>query len=360
MKVLHVEAGKHLYGGAQQVLYIMQGLSRLGVDNVLACPPGSDISVQARQYARVVPVTMGGDADLLMITRLYKLVRQERPDIVHLHSRRGADVFGGVAAKLASVPCVLSRRVDNRESVWWVKQKYKLYDRVITISEAIKSVLLNEGVAEHQLTCVRSAVDAQLYDRICNRESFYRHFNIRENQVVIAMMAQFIPRKGHHYLLEALPGIISSYPHCQVLLFGKGPLLEEVRQRVNDLQLQEHVTLTGFRTDLDQWLCCIDILVHPAEKEGLGVSLLQASAAGVPIVGARAGGIPEVVEHQQTGLLVDVGDVDALASSIKQLLAEPELRKEMSVRAKSRMHELFSIEVMAQGNLDVYREVLSR
>ena len=84
---------------------------------------------------------MKGDLDLLLVSRLTKIIREEKPDLIHIHSRRGADVFGGIAASWAGVPCVLSRRVDNREPRWSVPLKYRLYDKVIVISEAIGHVL---------------------------------------------------------------------------------------------------------------------------------------------------------------------------------------------------------------------------
>ena len=98
MNVLHVEAGRNLYGGAQQVLYLLEGLHVRGVRNVLACPRGCALARAAEPFARVYEMPMWGDMDVLMALRLYRLMRRERPDIVHLHSRIGADVMGGIAA----------------------------------------------------------------------------------------------------------------------------------------------------------------------------------------------------------------------------------------------------------------------
>ena len=102
---------------------------------------------------------MHGDADLTMAPRLYRLIRRTRPDLVHLHSRIGADLWGGVAGRLAGVPVVHTRRVDNPEPRWVVALKYRLHDRVIAISEGIGRVLLSEGLPPDKLRVVRSAVD---------------------------------------------------------------------------------------------------------------------------------------------------------------------------------------------------------
>lgn len=118
----------HLYGGARQVLYLLEGLAERGVENLLVVPTGSAVGAKAGSgTARVEYIRMAGDLDLGVILRLYRIIRRESPDLVHLHSRRGADILGGVAARLAGVPALLTRRVDNPESRWLVGAKYRLY-----------------------------------------------------------------------------------------------------------------------------------------------------------------------------------------------------------------------------------------
>lgn len=358
MKVLHVEAGRHLYGGAQQVLYLLDGLQRLGIENVLVCPTDSELADRAMPFGEVVTLPMRGDVDLGLIARLRRLIRAHRPDIVHLHSRRGADVLGGVASRLAGVPCVLSRRVDNPESRLWVGLKYRLYAHVIAISEGIRDVLLDEGLAATRVTCVRSAVDLQDWPQGCDRGAFLREFGLPDDAPVAGMIAQFIPRKGHRHLLAALPRVLERHPGLQVLLFGQGPLVAAVKAAVGDQGLDAHVHLVGFRPDLARWLGCLDMIVHPAEKEGLGVSLLQAAAAGLPIIAARAGGMPEIVEDGRNGLLVAPGDVMALAEAMKCLLDDGTLRVEMGRRGRARIDTHFAPDAMVAGNLAVYRRVL--
>ena len=161
MKIVHVETGMHLYGGAQQVAYLLAGLAGQDIDNVLVCPPGAAIGQHfAGSQVKVVETPCAGDLDLGFLLRLRRLLREERPDLVHLHSRRGADVLGGIAAKLAGVPAILSRRVDNPESRLVAALKYRLYARVVCISQGIADVLLSEGVPADKVVVVRSAVEA--------------------------------------------------------------------------------------------------------------------------------------------------------------------------------------------------------
>jgi glycosyltransferase involved in cell wall biosynthesis len=358
MKVLHIEAGRHLYGGADQVLQLMKGLSGSGVINHLACPPGAHIAQPAARYAQVFEIPMKGDLDLFLITRLKDLIASQRPDIVHIHSRRGADLWGGLAAKLLGVPCVLSRRVDNPEARWIVNLKYRLYSHVITISEGIRQVLLSEGLAPGKCTSVKDAIDAQPYLREYDKTAFKATLGLPDDTLLIGTVAQLIRRKGHRHLLAALPKVLAQHPRLQVLIFGRGPLEAELRQAISDQHLTQQVRLMGFRDDLPALLGCLDLLVHPADMEGLGVSLLQASAARVPIIATRAGGMPEAVRDGLNGRLIEPGDVVGLAAAMNELLGDTRLRERMGQAGRQLVQAEFSIDAMCKGNLAVYRRLL--
>jgi len=359
MKVMHVEAGRHLYGGARQLAYLLEGLERRGIGCVLVCPAGSAIGAETRQWvSRVHEVPMGGDLDLGLIRRLRRLIRSERPDLLHLHSRRGADLLGGIAGRLEGVPVVLSRRVDNPEARWLVSLKYRLYDRVITISEGIRRVLLREGVAPDKLVCVRSAVGPEGYRSRCEREAFRREFELPDDTILLGVVAQLIPRKGHRFLLQALPGLLAVFPGLRTIFFGQGPIEARLRQQAGELGLDGRVIFAGFRSDLPRLLPCLDLLVHPALMEGLGIALLQAAGAGLPIVASNAGGMPEAVRDGLNGLLVPPGDVPALTAAIRRLLADPGQMRQMGRAGRELVEGEFSIDRMVEGNLRVYRELL--
>lgn len=359
MKVLHVEAGRHVYGGARQVAWLVEGLARRGVDNLLACPPGAGIAAHVAGSARVLEMPMRGDVDAAMAWRLVRAIRAERPDLVHLHSRRGADLWGGVAARLSGTACVLSRRVDNPEPRWLARIKYRMYDRVIAISQGIRDVLVAEGVAPQRVECVRSAVDAVPYLQPVERAAFRREFALGADARVIGMVAQLIPRKGHRYLIEAVDALRGDHPDLRVLLFGQGPLHAQLQAEIDQRGLHDTIRLAGFRTDLDRWLGGLDIVAHPADMEGLGVSLLQASAAAVPIVASRAGGLPEAVNDEVSGLIVPPGDVPALVAALRRLLAGPGLRRRLGEAGRARILSEFSVDAMVEGNLAVYHRVLA-
>ena len=358
MKILHVEGGRNLYGGALQALYLMEGLADRAHQNALVCPEGSDLAKAASGFAEVHPMPMGGDLDLRLIPKIRRCLRNCQPDLVHLHGRIGADVMGGIACRLEGIPVVHSRRVDNPEPRWIVALKYRLHNRVVAISEGIGRVLLSEGLPADKLRVVRSAVEVQRFDRPCDRDLLSAELGAPQDARLIGVVAQLIERKGHRFLIEVLPPLIGEFPELKAVFFGKGPREQDLRQRVAEAGLQDRVLFAGFREDLPDLLPCLDLLVHPAIMEGLGVSLLQAASAGVPIVASDAGGMPEAVRHGHNGLLVPPGNVAALRDAVARLLGETDLAKSMGRAGKELMRTEFSVDVMVEGNLAVYRELL--
>ncbi len=357
--VVHVEAGRHLYGGALQVFYLLRGLANKPVRSVLVCPQGSAIADAARDVVdKVYEMPMKGDLDLGFIKRLKWVLKEEQADLVHLHSRRGADVLGGIAANWAGVKCICSRRVDNPESPFVARFKYRLYDRVVTISNGIREVLLSEGVPADKVQCVHSAVDVEKFDRAPEREWFLNEFDLPPQSRVLAVIAQLIHRKGHRHLFAALPEVIQQYPDIQVFLFGKGPKEDELQQQIEQQSLAEHVRLIGFRNDLHRVLPNLHAVVHPADMEGLGVSLLQAAAAGVPLIGTRAGGIPEIVRDEQNGLLIAPQNVEQLRDAMLQLLSDDAQAQTWGAAGKEIVKAEFSISAMVDGNFRVYQSLM--
>jgi len=302
MKILHLETGQNLYGGAKQVQFLIHGLNKQGVRNHLCCPEGSEIG-KAVSNCEVHHTRSAGDLDFKFYFDLKKILFQVEPDLVHIHSRRGADMLGAIAVKSAGFKCVLSRRVDNPENVLLAKIKYPLYSHVITISEGIKTVLEKQKVPAKHISCVRSAVDYEKYQHPATKERFLEAFNLNPSHVTVGVVAQLIGRKGHKYLIDIAAKLKELHPELQILIFGKGAKEGELKALSAQLGTDDFIKFVGFHKNIEDWLGNIDIIAHPAEMEGLGVALLQSSSAGVPIVASRVGGIPEIVRDQDNGLL---------------------------------------------------------
>lgn len=360
MKILHVETGRHFYGGAQQVMWLIRGLAARGVQNLLVCPPDSDIDRIARKSGLPVRnLKCSGDLDLGFAWRLARLARSERPDVVHCHSRRGADFLGGQALALAGIPAVLSRRVDQVDPGWLGKLRYRPYRKVIAISENIKAVLEDAGIEPERISVIRSAVDVEAVNTQPDCDAFRREFAVDEGDFVIAVIAQFIPRKGHKYLFDVIPNLRDSHPNIRVILFGSGPGEAELRALANQLNIHGTVQFAGFREDIDEYLACIDLLVHPATKEGLGVAMLKAAAAGIPVLAFDTAGSREAVLHGKTGVLVPLENINMLQKAIALLIDESEMRVELGETGRLRMKDEFPVDTMVDRHIELYESVMN-
>ena len=357
---MHVEAGRHLYGGARQVCYLIEELAAEGYDNMLVCARGSEIAAAVRG-ATVVELPMGGDLDVFWAGPLRKLIKAHAPAMVHVHSRRGADLVGGRCARRAGVPTVLTRRVDNREPAWWARLKYRPYSVVAAISSAVESELVDHvGLDPARVVRVSSAVDTERYrPESAARDRLAEAFGIPSASSVVGVAAQLIPRKGHALLLDCMPEVITRHPDVQMLCFGRGPQERTLSRQIAERGLGDHVQLTGFRDDLAQLMPGLDLLVHPALQEGLGVAVLEAMSAGVPVVASNAGGIPDIIEHEQSGLLVASGDPRALRGGVLRMLGDEALRVRLARAGRERVETRFSVQRMSRRYQEVYNRVLS-
>ena len=360
MKILHVETGRHFLGGPQQVIYLLDALNERGVENILVCPPDSGIDTVARQHGiRVQNLFCAGDLDLPFAYRLTQVIRDERPDLVHCHSRRGADVLGGLAASFAHVPAVVSRRVYNTELRLVAGFRYRPFRKVIAISEAIAAVLRDRGIEDFRLEVIRSAVDTEAFSQAPDCASMRREFGLDEDMIAIAAAGQLIPRKGHRHLLEAMSTLRLTHPELRLVIFGEGYLNNQLRAQASALGLGDAVQFAGYRDDLDALIGCFDLFVHPASAEGLGIAVLKASAAGLAVIACDAGGLRESVVDGQTGLLVAPGDADALEQAIRTLVDDEAMRANLGAAGRERMQNEFSIATMAAQHVALYESLLS-
>jgi len=360
VKILHVETGRHFLGGPQQVIYLINALRERGHESILVCPPDSGIDTVARENGiRVQNLFCAGDLDLPFAYRLSQFLKEQEPDLVHCHSRRGADILGGLAATVADIPAVVSRRVDNTEMRLVAAIRYGPFRKVIAISEAIADVLRDRGVEDERLEVIRSAVDIDAFPGTADCGAIRAEFGLSDDNFVIAAAGQLIPSKGHQYLLQAVADLKDRYPQIRLLIFGEGYLNNQLRAQTASLGLGNIVAFAGFRDDLDEFVSCFDLLAHPALAEGLGVVALKAAAACVPVVGFAAGGMVEAVVSEKTGLLVAPEDSDALAAAIARCIDDPELGSQLGKAGRERMQNEFSIATMADKHVALYEEILN-
>ncbi|MEL7024358.1 MAG: glycosyltransferase family 4 protein [Pseudomonadota bacterium] len=355
VNIAHLELGRHQYGGALQVRHLLNALEDGVHNHRLVTAAESDLHAWAEAEGQPhAALKFRGEHDVMFVVRLARWLRANRIDLLHVHSRRGADWMGPLAAGVGGAACILTRRVDHPPPLWLRWMVARRYLRVVGISDAISTVLRDGGIEDDALLTIRSAIDPVRIDAAPTVDLRTLIPGCSEDAPVIAVIAQLIDRKGHRFLIEGLGGLRAKFPDLRVAFFGRGGLRKELETAVHAAGHADCVWFAGFRDDLLSLLPSVSVVVHPAVREGLGVSLLQAAAARVPVVGFATGGLTEAVVHEHTGLLVRVGDAVALSAAISRILADDELASRLGDNGRRRIEAEFSIPVMARRYAALY------
>lgn len=358
IRIFHIETGRHFYGGANQVYFLIRGLAVKGWHSHLLCSPGNPVARLSSAWGQIHEFDFRGDLDVRSLPIIYRQLRIHRPHLLHIHSRRGADVWGLLAAQLAKLPVIITRRVDNPETPWLARLKYNNYDAVVAVSNGVRRVMARYGLALKRIETIPDCVDIDRFTINRDTQWFCETFGFKPYHQVIGMIAQFIPRKGHRHTIEAAPDILLRYPNTRFLFLGKGPLLNDIKTFCRRRFPAGTMVFAGYRPDLHRILPNLTAVVHPAEMEGMGVALLESAASGVPVVASKAGGIPEVVIHDKTGYLIQPESPDSIAYNVGKLLSDPQRAAAMGRNGRNVVKSRFSIDQMVEKYIRIYRKVL--
>ena len=358
---LHIDTARTWRGGQNQVLVTVLGLRALGHRTVLVAHSGGELRQRAAEGLDLIPLAPRTEMDLGAAWRLSRVIRQLRPDIVHAHDPHGVAMAAlalSMSTQVAKPPLVASRRVDFRlRGSALSRWKYRQVNCFICASDAIRQLLIADGVPEACVVTVHEGIDP---GRVAAAPAARLHEELwlPHEAPLVGNVAALVPHKGQRHLIEAAALVVRQEPDARFIIAGEGELRPALERQIKEHHLEKHVLLVGFRPDVLSVHKAFDIFVLSSVTEGLGTSLLDAMAAARPIVATRTGGIPEVVVDGETGLLVPPRDHQAMADAIARLLNDHELRHRMGDAGLSRVRQKFSAERMVQSTLRVYQTML--
>ena len=346
------------------MLLTVNGLRAIGHRAALVAHPGGELRRRANEGLELIPIAPRTEIDLTAAWRLARVIKRLCPDIVHAHDPHGVamaslalSLGSGTAAGGGTPALIASRRVDfhlkgNSFSRW----KHRQIDCFIAASDAIRRMLIADGVPESRTVTVHEGIDVEHVVGV-PAVNVHEAFFLPHHAPVVGNVAALVPHKGQRHLIDAAHLVVQKLPDARFVILGEGELREHLERLVREHHLEKHVLLPGFRTDVLGCIKGFDLFAMSSVSEGLGTSLLDAMACRKAIVGTRAGGIPEVVEDQVNGLLVEPRDHHAMADAIVALLSDESRRHAMGNAGFARVGERFTVERMVAQTADVYARV---
>ena len=349
----HLDEQRGLRGGEQQAAWLVNGLADKGVRNIVIGRAGQEFIAMHphREDLQRIALPLRGELDVYSAWKLVQLAHSENIDVVHAHTSHAHGI--AVLAKALGMPSrvVVSRRVDFMPKGHLLNRwKYMRADRILCVSEKVQQTLEKYGLYPPQTQTVHSAVDLEraLMPPV-SRESL----GIPEEAPLLVSAGALVGHKDHANLLEATAVVRECFP-VHVCIAGEGELRKELEAKRKALNLEDCVTFLGYRADAPGIIRAADVYVSSSWSEGLGTSILEALASGVPVVAAEAGGAKEMVIPGETGYLVPVRDARALANAIIDALANPDKAARMAATGSRRTKEKFSVARMVEQTLAVY------
>jgi len=339
IQVLH----SHGFGGAERhALLLMQGLRERGHELIYAGPRDSWLAEQCQQQGLMVHhLRMSGMYDIFSYLRLRRLVREWQPDIVHGHLLRGAR-YAAAAAGNALAVCT-SHATTARKHMGGCQH-------IIAVAHAVRATLLSAGYPDDKISVIHNGVPEVPTG---NREQLRRELGIPTDAFVIFNAGRFIHDKGQDLLVAAmkqLPGVLLYLAGDDATPFGK-----RVRSSVAS---GDNIHFLGYRSDVQRLLPAFDLYTSASRREAFSLSLVEAFAAGVPLVATSVGGVPELVNHGVNGLLVASENVDELAAAIRQLARDRAVLVSLGQEAQITYREHYSCDRMLDRIEVLYQRLL--
>jgi glycosyltransferase involved in cell wall biosynthesis len=306
--------------------------------------------------------------NVLVVLKLAKVLKQEGVDIIHCHKHKAA-VYGAIAAVLAHTPVVIAHvhgldRTRNRIRRILNYFLMKRVNKVLTVGEAVRKDVLNTNpsIPPDKVISLGNSIDyAKFADVQTTKQEAKKLLGLPEGVIVFGTVGRLVPTKGLSYLIEAFTKVKQQMPLAQLIIVGNGRLQNELKQQAAKTSCANSIHFLGHKSNIPELLRAMDVFVLPSIAEGMPRVILEAMASEVPVVGTEVGGIPEIINGRDVGLLVPPRDAAALAKAMINIANMP--RQELIKRtekAKDRIRRFYAHEVLAEKLKDMYEAELKK
>lgn len=365
MKILFVTTHMNVGGVTTYIITLAKYLKKNGVDVVCASSGGTLVSELENLGVKHYEISIQTKNELhpKMLFAFFKALEiVDKEEITHVHSHtRVAQVLASWLKMARGIYFVstchgfFKRRLTRRFFPAWG-------DRVIAISDPVREHLVNDfKVKKSKIRMVHNGVEANKYEvnlSSYDRDELRKYYGVGKTGYVVGGISRLAKMKGYQNLIRAIPSVIKKYPDTKFVIIGYGKYKKKLIKLARRLKVDEHIVFTGKVEDVGVALELIDVFVLPSiSSEGFGLAVLEAMAAGKPIIVSNLGGVYALVKEDINGWLLPPGDINELSKAIIKLIDCPDLIESFGKNSYRIAREQFSMERMAAGIIDVYKEV---
>lgn len=379
IRIMNLIARLNVGGPAVAVTHLTQRLGAPDYESFLVCgtiePGEGDMTYYAKERG-IEPIiipelgrSLNPLRDIRTLWKVYQLIKEMKPDVVHTHAAK-AGFVGRLAAYLAGVPVIVHTFHGHVFRGYFSPNKTRFFiilerltarmsDTIITLSDGLRRELAEEYhiTRKGRITVLPLGLDLGEFTKVGRKSgAFRKEFNIANDAPLIGIVGRITPIKNHVLFLKAAAEIRKQLPKARFVIVGDGEIRAEIEAQVDQLSLREAVIFTGWQKDLAHIYSDLDVLVISSVNEGTPVTVIEALAAGCPVVATAVGGLPDLLDHGKLGKLVADQEPASLAKAIVEVVAKPP----DGIEAQALMVDRYGIDRLVKDLDGLYRGILAK
>lgn len=373
LKIVYIIDNEHYGGGERVFLQIASRLNKDEFEPIFICAPQNPLKKNLNKLKiRLIPFNFGFQHKLNNIYKLYKILKTEKPQIVHTQGSR-VDFYGCIASWAAKINIIIftvAMPIDNfdinkfkmRIYLLFYKIPEKIANKIIVISDSVKDILLkNHKINPKKICLIRNGIDTQeYYYSELSRQKIRDEFHCNDKTILIGTIGRLVYQKGISYYVKSTKKIFQTEKNIKFIIVGEGEKRIEIEKLISDLKVKENVILTGFRNDIKEIISALDIFVLSSVTEGMPMIVLEVMAMGKAMVLTKIPGVEEIVKHLEDAVCVSACDPNGLAEGMLLLMRDQKLASQLGVAARKSAEIKYDVSKVISEHEKLYFDLNKR
>ena len=365
LRILQISSAQSLGGGERHLADLANGLAQRGHDIHVALRANSPVIKELAGLAskNITTLPLRNSLDAISAQGLSRLVRKHKIQIVHAHMARDYPL-AAYATRTNSASCL----IITRHVLFPLSRLHRITlsraARIIAVSQAVATRIKADAIVPaEKISVVLNGIDTARFSKArakFNRREFLKNWQLPGDSLLVGSVGELTPLKGQEEILRAAPQLLKQLPQTHFIIAGIDHSRHkqhrtQLEQLTRELNLTAHVSLVGWLDDLAELYCALDVFVSASHTESFGLAIAEAMASGTPVVATETEGASELIKTGETGALVPIGNVNALAEAILQLLRDKAGRSRLAAAGQQAAAANFSLERMIAETEMIYR-----